>query len=197
MNKCMQEFQAKYGHVNGTLAHVAFFASIANNPGNNWFSKLRTTASDMEKAIKVASGVMINENKSPPLYTPQYMDMQDHFCRTNTPEAFTNASIMSGTRLVWGRASEVGTLAWEDFTLDNSAGQSRIVMNVFQVKVSELKPVPFLPAYDNPLLCPFVAAGDAAIVGANNLLNPLNTPLRHRVFSSIRGEPAVQITVSI
>ena len=76
MNKCMQVFSVRFGHVNGAPAHVQFFTGIQNNPGSNWYSKLRATAVDMEKSVKLARGEVINEYKSPPLYTHSFLAMQ-------------------------------------------------------------------------------------------------------------------------
>ena len=181
MNKCMQVFSVRFGHVNGAPAHVQFFTGIQNNPGSNWYSKLRATAVDMEKSVKLARGEVINEYKSPPLYTHSFLAMQNHHCLLNTPEAINSSYIMNVMRLVWGRASEAASLAFEDYNVDDSLGLGyrRITVSVFQVKVSEIKPVPLVPGNDNPLLCPLIAAGDAHCIGSGNLISSSSTRFRH------------------
>ena len=88
---------------------------------------------------------------------------------------------MNVMRLVWGRASEAASLAFEDYNVDDSLGLGyrRITVSVFQVKVSEIKPVPLVPGNDNPLLCPLIAAGDAHCIGSGNLISSSSTRFRH------------------
>ena len=182
MLKAMDVFRAKFGHAAGVQAHREFFKTIDENPGTNWFAMLRKEVDDRDKELKRQRGEPLVDHKSPPLLRDTHRACMDQLCLMNTKTSIYDKYVMESQRCFCNRASDTRDMTWEDIKVDKYQPLERYVVEDWQVKVSDQKPVPLLPSNDDPNLSFGLALGDFLSVGGGNEQCALDTPTKHHLF---------------
>jgi hypothetical protein len=95
---------------------------------------------------------------------------------------------MMAQRTFCNRASDTRDATWEDIKTNNSLPLERYVMEDWQLKVSEQKPVPLLPSNDDPSLSFALQLGDSLSMGGANAQCKVDTPTMHHLFPSLAGK---------
>jgi hypothetical protein len=106
----------------------------------------------------------------------------------NTKDSITDKAVMMAQRAFCNRASNTGNALWEDIKVNNSLPLERYVVEDWQLKVSEQKPVPLLPSNDDPRLSFALALGDSLSVGGANAKCKVDTHTMHHLFPSLAGK---------
>lgn len=185
MHKAMDVFRSKFGHSAGSVPHREFFKAIDENPGDNWFYKLCDEVEGKQKKLKRERGEPLEDSKSPPLHLDTHLQCMDQLCFMNTKESITDKLVMMAQRTFCNRASDTRDALWEDIKVDFSQPLQRYVMEDWQLKVSEQKPVPLLPSNDDPRLSFALALGDSLSMGGANAKCKVDTPTMHHLFPSL------------
>ena len=198
MHKAMDVFRSKFGHAAGTAANREFFKAIDENPGVNWFAKLNEEVEDKDKKLKRERGEPLLDSKSPALLLATHLECMDQLSLMNTKNSITDRFVMAAQRSLCNRASDTRDTLWEDVKVDKYLPLERFVVEDWQVKVCDQKPVPLLPSNDDPRLSFTLALGDSLCVGGANEQCSLNTPTKHHLFPELalkRGGAAKNISV--
>jgi len=184
----MGVFRDKFGHLQGNLSHREFFKGIDENPGDNWFSKLIDAVGKKDMALRRECGQALIDSKSPPLHRRTHLDCCDKLCLMNTKDSMIDKFVMVSQRVFCNRASDTSNLLWEDIKPDWYQALPRYVVEDWQQKVSDRKPVPLLPSNDDPNLSFLLALGDFLCLGGANQTCNSNTPTKHYLIPSLAHE---------
>ena len=118
-------------------------------------------------------------------------------CRMNTKDSIADKFVMFNQRTCCNRASDTGNSLWEDMKVDYYQPLPRIVMQDWQVKVKDQKPVPVLPSNDDPSLSFALALGDYLSVGGANEKCAANTPTKHYLMPSFAGKKGASKDITV
>ena len=165
--------------------HAAFFKEVNENPGKNWLVSLLKRTGSQVKLMRKNLGLSDVDEAAPPLLAYISSEMCRVLDEANTPEAFVSKLLLMMLRSLCARASDLKSVAWEDIRLDLSGGRVRFILADWMQKVSDRKPIPLLPGNNDPSFCIFTAMGDAALVGAFNVVSLSSTATQHFMFPSL------------
>lgn len=197
MHKSMAVFRSKFGHSAGTAQHRDFFKTIDEKPGENWFSQLCQEVENKDKKLKRESGVPLVGSKSPPLHRATHLECMDQLSLMNTKASMQDKLVMMAQRVLCNRASDTGNMLWEDIKVDDFQSLPRYLVEEWEVKVSEQKPVPLLPSNDDPRLSILLALGDSLCVGGGHVQCSQDTPTKHHLFPALAEKKSASTYITV